>query len=223
MSCHPIPPPNWNTTSFRLSPATYLLHIYSYPPRMKLSARSTSRGCFTLRRQGIHLTWRMLDRVRVCSVVGLFHCAFFSQCYTGWSKNHEVNINIFTDGCNSTYFNWINEHTIPLWLHNSPRRSCYFVTCWRQSVGWLSTVEVQEYPFHKRFSVHCRTLTGMSFLLNLPELVYGYIYRVSLPNESTVSRLLNPSRDTGTHHRVTKNVRKDWTRASLKAVDFYNT
>jgi hypothetical protein len=80
---------------------------------------------------------------------------------------------------NSIQFDWINKHTISLWLYKSPRRSRHVVTCSRQSVSCLQTVEVQGCLFTSVTSVHCRTLLGISFLLNLPEWVYGYISRFS--------------------------------------------
>lgn len=40
---------------------------------------------------------------------------------------------IFTDGCNSIQFTWINKHTILLWLYKSPCRSHHAVICSCQS------------------------------------------------------------------------------------------
>jgi hypothetical protein len=68
---------------------------------------------------------------------------------TGWSKCHAAHIKIYIDGCNSIQFDWINTHTISLWQNKSPRRSRHVVTCSRQSVSCLSTVEVQGCLFHK--------------------------------------------------------------------------
>jgi hypothetical protein len=61
--------------------------------------------------------------------------------YTGWSNSHTTHIKIF-DGCNSVQFDWINKHTILLWLYKSSWRS-------HQSVSCLQTVEVQGCLFHK--------------------------------------------------------------------------
>jgi hypothetical protein len=66
-----------------------------------------------------------------------------SRRYIELSKSHATHIKIFIDGCNSVQFDWINKHTISLWLYKSPRRSRHVVTCSCQSVSWLQTVEVQ--------------------------------------------------------------------------------
>jgi hypothetical protein len=58
-------------------------------------------------------------------------------------KKFTVHIKIFTDGCNSIQFDWINKYTVPLWLYKSPCRSRHVVSCLRQSVSYLSTVKVQ--------------------------------------------------------------------------------
>jgi hypothetical protein len=68
---------------------------------------------------------------------------------TEWSKSHANYTKIFTDGCNSVQFDWINKHTMSLWLHKSPRRSRHVITCSRQSVCCLQTVEVQGCLLHK--------------------------------------------------------------------------
>jgi hypothetical protein len=84
---------------------------------------------------------------------------------TEWSKSHANHIKIFIDGCNSIKFDWINKHTISLWLYNSPRRSCHVATCLRQSVRCLSTVEVQGCIFHtQRVFIVEHYLASRSFL-----------------------------------------------------------
>jgi hypothetical protein len=62
---------------------------------------------------------------------------------TGWSKSHANHVEIFIDGCNSIQSDWINKHTVWLWLYKSARRSRHVVTCSRQSF------EVQGCLFHK--------------------------------------------------------------------------
>jgi hypothetical protein len=69
--------------------------------------------------------------------------------YIGWSKSHATHIKICIDGCNSIQFDGISKHTISLWLYKSPRRSRHVITCSRQSVNCLQTVEVQGCLFHK--------------------------------------------------------------------------
>jgi hypothetical protein len=65
------------------------------------------------------------------------------------SKIHAIHIKIFIDCSNSVPLDWINKHTISLWLYKSPRRSRHVVTCSRQSVSCLQTVEVQGCLFQK--------------------------------------------------------------------------
>jgi hypothetical protein len=68
---------------------------------------------------------------------------------TGWSESHTTHIKIFVGGCSSVQFDWINKHTILLWLYKSPRRSRHVVTCLRQSISCLQTFKVQGCRFHK--------------------------------------------------------------------------
>jgi hypothetical protein len=69
--------------------------------------------------------------------------------HTGWLKSHATHTKVLIYGWNSIQFDWINKHTISLWLYKSSRRSRHVVTCVRQSVSCLSTVEVQWCLFHK--------------------------------------------------------------------------
>jgi hypothetical protein len=85
--------------------------------------------------------------IRVCSCV-------FIYTYKGWSKSHTTYIKIFTDGCKSIQFDWINKHTILLWLYKSPHRSRHVVTCSRQSVSLL-TVQVQSMFIVKHYLASC--------------------------------------------------------------------
>jgi hypothetical protein len=66
---------------------------------------------------------------------------------TGWLRNHAAHIKIFIDGSNSIQFDWINKHTVSLWLHKSPRRSRHVVTCSRQSVSCLSNSQCNDVFF----------------------------------------------------------------------------
>jgi hypothetical protein len=50
---------------------------------------------------------------------------------------------IFIGGCNSVQFEWINKHTISLWLYKSSSKLRHVVTCFGFS-SCLSTTEVQE-------------------------------------------------------------------------------
>jgi hypothetical protein len=88
------------------------------------------------------------------------------QHHIGWSKSNATHIKVFFEGCNSIQFDWINKHTISLWLYKSPRRSRHVETCSRQSVSCLQTVEVQGCVFHNVQRVfiveHC--LASRSYL-----------------------------------------------------------
>jgi hypothetical protein len=78
-----------------------------------------------------------------------FHMELSYKEHTEWSESHATHIKIFIGGCNSVQCDWINKHTISLWLYKSPRRSRHVLTCSRQSVSCLSIVEVEGCLFHK--------------------------------------------------------------------------
>jgi hypothetical protein len=96
---------------------------------------------------------------------------YIDVTYTGWSKSHATDIKIFIGGCISIQFDWINKNTISLWLYKSPRRSRHVVTCSRQSSVVFQQSKCKDVFFTSATSVHCRTLPGISFLLDLPEWV----------------------------------------------------
>jgi hypothetical protein len=84
-----------------------------------------------------------------CSAPKIINLMCLTCVYTEWSKSHATHIKISIDGCNSIQFDWINKHTILLWLYKIPHGSHHVVTCSRQSVSCLSTVRVQGRLFHK--------------------------------------------------------------------------
>jgi hypothetical protein len=115
--------------------------------------------------------------------------------HTGWSKSRATHIKICIDGCNSIQLHWINKHTILLWLYKSPRRWRH-VTCSRQSVSCLQTVEVQGRLFHK--CIECSlSNTTWHLVLTCQNEFRDTFPDSSVPNKSTVSRLVNRFRDTG--------------------------
>jgi hypothetical protein len=101
--------------------------------------------------------------------------------YTGWSKSHATHIKIFIGGCSSLQFDWINRHTVSLWLYKSPRRSHHVVTSSRQTVSCLQTVAVQGCIFHKcsecslsntTWHLVFTSLSRMSLGIHFPILLY---------------------------------------------------
>jgi hypothetical protein len=115
-----------------------------------------------------------------------------------WSKSHATRIKIFIDSCNSVQFDWINKHTISLWLYNSPRRSHHVVTCSRQSVSCLfNSRSARMYFSHVQ-----RVFIVEHHLASRPFLTYQNEFRDTFPDSpvprrSTISRLVNRFRDTG--------------------------
>jgi hypothetical protein len=125
---------------------------------------------------------------------------------TGWSKSHAAHIKIFIDGCNSIQLDWINKHTVSLWQYKSPRRPRYFSKC-------------KDVFFTSAMSVHCGTLPGISFLLNLPEWVQEYISRFSCAKQvdSMSSDESFPWQEL--FNGLLQAWGKEWMHASLNAVD----
>jgi hypothetical protein len=120
----------------------------------------------------------------------IIYCGILS--YIGWSKSHATHIKIFSVGCNSIQFDWINKHTISLWQYKSPRRSRHVVTCSRQSVSCLQTVEVQGCLFSQvqRVFIIEHYLASRSYLTCQKE--FRDTFPDSpVPNKSTISRLVN--------------------------------
>jgi hypothetical protein len=140
-----------------------------------------------------------------------------------WSKSQGAHIKIFTHICSSIQFDWINKHTVPLWLYKGPLMSHHVVTCWRQSVSCLPTVEVQEFFF----SLVQRVFIAEHLVAPRSHLIWQNEFRVTFPdfslsNKSTVSRPVNSFHETGTLQRLASDVRKKWMQAFLNAVDNSN-
>jgi hypothetical protein len=103
-----------------------------------------------------------------------------STLYTGWSKSRATHINIFIDCCNSIQFDWINKNTISLWLYKSPHRLRHFVTCSRQSVSCLQTVEVHGCLFHKCNECSLSNTTWHLVLTQLARISLGIHFLILL-------------------------------------------
>jgi hypothetical protein len=110
--------------------------------------------------------------------------------------SHASHIKIFDDGCNSVQFHWIDKHAVSLWLYNSPRRLRHAVTFSRQFVGCLQIVDVQGCLFQKCNECPFSNTTW-HLLLNCKNKFRDAFPDFCLPNQSTVSCLVNCFRDTG--------------------------
>jgi hypothetical protein len=138
-----------------------------------------------------------------CMICGLW---FWS---TGWLKSHTTHTKIFIDGCNSIQFNWINKHTILLWLYKSPCRSCHVITRSRQSVSCLSTVWVHGslFSYVRWMFIVEHYLESHSYLTCQNEFMDTFPDS-PVPNKSTMYRLVNHFHDSGTLQQVASNMRK---------------
>jgi hypothetical protein len=142
----------------------------------------------------------------------------------GWSKSHATHTTIFIYGCSSVQFDWINKHTISLWLYNSSRRSRHVVTCSRQSVSCLQTVDVQGCLFshvqrvfivdHYLASRSCVTCQN-EFRDNVPILLCQTIRQYLVWWTVSVTQELF----TGLHQTWGR----EWVYASLNEVDISDT
>jgi hypothetical protein len=99
----------------------------------------------------------------------------------------------------------------------------HVVTCWRQFISCLPTVEVQGFFF----SLVQRVFIAENYVASRSHLIWKSEFRVtfpdfSLPNKSTVSRRVNSFRETVTLHRFASDVRKKSMQALLNAVDNSN-
>jgi hypothetical protein len=136
--------------------------------------------------------------------VGIAHlwlCQFISA-YTPWSKSHAIYFKIFIDSWNPVQLDWISKYTVLLWPYKIPRRSRHVVTCSRQSASCFRTVKCKDVFFQVQWVFiveHC--LACRSYLACQSE-SWGPSPDSPVPNKSTVSRLGNRFRDTGTLHRV---------------------
>lgn len=73
-------------------------------------------------------TWRYVLTAFLHKCVIIFLCYIFRLkliFFTEWLWSHITHFNIFIHGCSSVQCNWINKHTILLWLYKSPHKSYY--------------------------------------------------------------------------------------------------
>jgi hypothetical protein len=131
---------------------------------------------------------------------------------------------------NKIRLDWINKHTISLWLYNSPRRSRHIATCraspsvpFKQRSAKMSISQVQ-----RMFTVrHC--LASRSYLTG-QNVCSDRHYDSPAPNKSKISRIVNGFCEPGSvqdklsgrptvlnDYRLTWE--KVWMHASLKAAD----
>jgi hypothetical protein len=142
---------------------------------------------------------------------------------TGWSKSHATHIKIFIDGCNSIQFDWINKHTISLWLQEPTQ-----VTSWcnllapvhqltsksrsaRMSFSQVQRVFIVEHYLASRSYLTCQNEFRDTFSILLSQTNQQYLvwWNVSVAQELF----------TGLHQTWGK----EWMHASLNAVDISNT
>jgi hypothetical protein len=148
---------------------------------------------------------------------------FYRPNYTEWSKSHATHIKIFIHGCDSIQFDWINKHAMSLWLYKNPRRSCHVVTCSRQSVSCLQTVEVQGCIFHKcnKCSLYATWHLVLTLLARMSLGVHFPILLCQTNRQYLVWWTVSVTQElfTGLHQTWGK----EWLHASLNAVDISNT
>jgi hypothetical protein len=151
---------------------------------------------------------------------------YFRSVSSGWSKSHTAHIKIFTDDCNSIYFNWINKHIISLWLYKSPRRSCHvhahasLSVVFKQWSARMSFSQVQWVFTVEHYLASCSYLTCQNeFRDTFPD--------SPVPNELTIPCLMNHFHDTGSAQKLFTGLHqtwgKEWIHASLMAMDISNT
>jgi hypothetical protein len=75
---------------------------------------------------------------------------------------------------NSVQFCWTSEERTSLWLFKSPHRTHYVAKCLRHSVSCFQKSKRKDVFFTGPTDVDCRTLSGNSFLFNLPKLVSSF-------------------------------------------------
>jgi hypothetical protein len=102
-------------------------------------------------------------------------------------------------------FDWINKHTISLWLYKRPRKSRHVVTCSRQSV--IFQLSFNSRSARMSFSQVQQIFVVEHYLASRSYLTCQNKFRDKfpdspVPNNSTISRIVNRFRDTGTLHRV---------------------
>jgi hypothetical protein len=100
-------------------------------------------------------------RIKICAYTLWFRWRLiiklpliFNLFCTQWLKSHATRIKILTDGCNSVQFDWINKHTVSLWLYNSPRRSRHVVKFTCPSGRFSSNIRSKRMSFSHMNQLH---------------------------------------------------------------------
>jgi hypothetical protein len=127
------------------------------------------------------------------------------QRYTGRSKSYATPIKIFTDGCNSLQFDWINKHKTSQWQCESPNRLHHAVKCSHQCVSCLSKGEVQGRISDK--SNEC-LLSNTAWLLIRSYLTCQKVFRDTLPNSPAPNKSTYRPVTTETLHWVASDTRR---------------
>jgi hypothetical protein len=140
---------------------------------------------------------------QVCLVLASGACTELSQ-------SHAIHIKIFIGGCSSVQFDWINKHTVSLWLY-SPS-GVFNSRSARMSFSQVQRVFIVQHYLASRSYLTCQNEFRDTFLVS------------PVPNRSTVSRLVNRFRSLQKHFtELYQTWGKEWIHASLNAVDISNT
>jgi hypothetical protein len=128
--------------------------------------------------------------------------------YTEWSKSHATHIKIFIDGCNLIQFDWINKHNIAVTIQDPTQ-----VTSCCNLLAPVRQLSSNSRSARMSFSQVERVFIVEHYLVSRSYLTCQNEFRDTfpdspVPNKSTISRLVNRFRNTGTLHRVTSNMRK---------------
>jgi hypothetical protein len=128
--------------------------------------------------------------------------------YTEWSKSHATHIKMFIGGCNSIQFDWINKHNIAVTIQEPTQ-----VTSCCNLLAPVRQLSFNSRSVRMSFSQVQRVFIVEHYLASRSYLTCQNEFRDTFPdspvqNKSTVSRLVNRFRDTGTLYRVPSNTRK---------------
>jgi hypothetical protein len=125
------------------------------------------------------------------------------------SKRHATHIQIFIDGCNSTHFDWINEHNIAVTIQEPTQVTscCNLLAPVHQLFSNSRSARMSFSQVQRVFIVE-HYLASRSYITCQNELMDTFPDS-PVPNKSTISRLVNRFRDTGSvQDRNRSNIRK---------------
>jgi hypothetical protein len=117
--------------------------------------------------------------------------------YTEWSKSHATHIQIFIDGWNSIQFDWVNKHNIAATLQEPTQ-----VTSCCNLLASDSQLSSNSRSARMSFSQVQRVFIVEHYLASRSYETCQNEFRDTFPNspvsnKSTISRLVNRFRDTG--------------------------